>query len=306
MSRPRRTRLLLRVLGALLVVTALVVGTGFGTALWLQHHYNGNIERFGDPFAALPSGSRPPGAVGAMNVLLLGSDSRISAEDPADWLNGAQRTDAIMIAHLPADRSRVTITSLPKDAPVAIPDHARAPLSDALSFGGPTLMIQTVESLTGVRINHLVILDFEGFREITDDLGGVHLAGATRPMDGAAALAYMRQPEKIPGEDAEQVRRQQAWIRAVSLKTLDQGTLTSPLTLNSVIDSLTRSIAADDGFSIDEMRSVTLSLRKIDGADLTFLTVPTSRDGRTLRPDSPLWQAMARDQLAAWLGTHPH
>ena len=300
----RRTRTILRrsLIGLLITVLVLSIA-GVGAAFWLQRHYDDNIERFRDPFADLPPSSRPRGAVGAMNVLLLGSDSRISADDEDQWLRGAQRTDAIMLAHVPADRSAVNIAALPKDAVVPIDGHGRGPLSDAFRLGGPTLMIKTVEAQTGVRINHLVILDFEGFRDITDDLHGVDVAqrnGATVTMDGDAALRYVRQSRSIPGQDEEEVRRQQAWIRAVSTKALAKNTVTSPLTVTSVLDSLTRSISADEGFSIEEMRSLTLSLRKVNGDRMQFITPPTGARG------SLFWTAMATDRLPAYLSAHPN
>jgi LCP family protein required for cell wall assembly len=301
-SRSRRTRVLRWIGIGTAAVLLLISVAGVGTALWLQHHYDGNIRRFGDPFAGLSPTERPKGAAGAVNVLLLGSDTRFSSSDPDAWLNGAQTTDAVMLAHVPADRETVTIASLPKDAPVSIPGHGRGPLSQALRLGGPTLMVQTIEKQTGVRVNHLVILDFEGFRGITDDLGGVSVTqadGRPREMNGATALQYIRQSRSVPGQDVEEVRRQQAWIRAVTAKSLTKRSMTSPLTLTSVLDSLTRSISADEGFTIDEMRSLSLSLRKVQPDRLRFVTPPTGARGGLF------WTAMATDSLPAWLAAHP-
>jgi LCP family protein required for cell wall assembly len=263
-----------------------------------------------------------------MNILLLGSDSRIST-DPGAWTRGAQRTDAIMIAHIPDDRSAVTVTSIPRDSWVTIPGHGKNKINAGFSFGGPTLMVKTVEKLTGVRIDHVVIVDFEGFQEITDDLGGVNInvskatkdgrasfAAGPQTMDGETALNYVRQRHNLPGGDFDRVKRQQNWIRAVALKTLNKGTLTNPLTVNAVLDSLTSSIAADDAFSIGKMRSLALSLRKVRGDDLTFLTAPVAGTGRS--PDGKqsivnldaganraLWKSVAADDLDTWLAAHP-
>lgn len=275
---------------------------GVGTALWLQHHYDGNIKRFGDPFAGLSPTERPRAAAGAVNILLLGSDNRFSSSDPDAWLKGAQTTESVMLAHVPDDRATVTIASLRKDAPVPIPGHGRQPLSQALRLGGPTLLVQTIEKQTGVRVNHVVVLDFEGFRDITDDLGGVAVTqadGRPREMNGNTALQYIRQSRSLPGQDAEELRRQQAWMRAVTAKSLTERSVTSPLTLTSVLDSLTRSISADEGFSIDEMRSLSLSLRKVHPDRLQFITPPAGAQGRLF------WTAMADDSLAAWLTAHP-
>jgi anionic cell wall polymer biosynthesis LytR-Cps2A-Psr (LCP) family protein len=180
-----------------------------------------------------------------------------------------------------------------------------------------------------VRIDHVVIVDFEGFKEITDDLDGVRIdvaegtsdgrssfAAGPQTMDGETALKYVRQRHNLPGGDFDRVKRQQNWIRAVALKTLDKGTLTSPLTLNAVLDSLTKSIAADDGFTMRKMSSLALSLRGVRGSDLTFLTAPVAGTGRSpdgkqsivnldVAANRALWKSVAADDLDTWLAAHP-
>jgi LCP family protein required for cell wall assembly len=318
-SAPRRRgRLAIRLLGICVALGLVLAGAGLGVALWLERGYNNNVERIGDPFEPLDEGDRPKAAPDAMNILMLGSDSRISA-DPGAWIQGAQRTDAIMIAHIPADRSTVTVTSIPRDSWVGIPGHGKNKINAGFSFGGPTLMVETVEKLTGVRLDHVVIVDFEGFKDITDDLDGVRInVSATGPqtMDGETALKYVRQRHNLPGGDFDRVKRQQNWIRAVALKTLDKGTLTKPLKLNAVLNSLTSSIAADDALSVGRMRSLAISLRSVRGDDLTFLTAPVAGTGRS--PDGKqsivnldatanraLWKAVAADELDTWLAAHP-
>ena len=317
-----RLLVLLLALG-LLGATGVVVG-----AMWLQRSYNANIERFGDPFKDLDN--RPTVvAKDAQNVLLLGSDSRISAGDASAWIRGAQRTDAIMIAHVPADRKSVTVTSIPRDSWVNVPGHGMNKINAGFSFGGPTLMVKTVEQYTGVHIDHVVILDFTGFKNVTDALGGVTLnvAEAThdersswqagpQKMDGATALKYVRQRHNLPGGDFDRVKRQQNWIRAIARKTLAKGTLTNPLKLNGVLSAVTKATAVDDGFTIGEMRSTALSLRDVHDKDITFMTAPVGGTGWS--PDhkqaivlldraanQKLWTAVQDDQVTAWLAAHP-
>ena len=327
-SGGRRRRRRTRLLTVSLILVVVLGGTGVGGFLLYQRHLDQNIDRLGDPFESLPERSRPkPTPNGATNILMLGSDSRISAA-PGQWVQGAQHTDSIMIAHVPGDRSRVTVTSIPRDSWVNVPGHGKNKISAGYSFGGPSLIVQTVENLTRVRIDHLVIVDFDGFKDITDELGGVRLTepkgtaaeraglpAGTRVMDGETALKFVRQRDNTPGADVDRVERQQNWIHAVALKTLDKGTLISPFTMNSVLDSLTRSIAADDSFTIGRMRSLTLSLRGVRGDDLIFLTAPvvgTARraDGQSIvkldaAANRALWKAVAADQLDAWLSAHP-
>ncbi|NLT53513.1 MAG: LCP family protein [Actinomycetales bacterium] len=325
-SRSRRALFVLGVIVALLLTVAL---TG---ALWLRalsHRLDANIERFGDPFAAIPEAERPaPASGGAVNVLLLGSDSRISAGDPNQWQAGAQRTDAIMIAHLTADKDAGYVISIPRDSWVDIPGHGNNKINAAFSFGGPTLMVKTVEQLTDVRIDHVVIADFEGFTRITDALGGVTITvpqttgykgssftAGTHQMDGETALRYVRQRHNLPGGDFDRVKRQQNWIRAVFTKMISTGTLTSPSKLTESLDALTKSVATDSGFTFGEIRGLAFSARSLRSSDVVFLTAPVKGTGRSPDgkqsivvldrvADAELWQAIAKDKLDTWVTEH--
>jgi len=328
-ARRRRRPLLAKLLVGALVLGIVLAGAGVGAFFLYQRDLNNNIGRIGNPFTSLPPAGRPKAAPpGAMNILLLGSDNRISSA-PGDWAHGAQSTDAIMIAHVPANRAQVTVTSIPRDSLVTVPNHGKNKLNASFALGGPSLMVQTVENLTGIRIDHVVILDFAGFKDITDELGGVQVvvprttgSGASsvtsgsQLMDGATALNYVRQRQDLPGGDLARVRRQQNWIRAVTLKTLDKGTLTSPHKLTSVLGSLTSSVAADDDFTISRMRSLAISLRGVRSNNLTFLTAPVARVDKAPAGKLPvvhldvvanrtLWAAVADDDVNAWLAAHP-
>jgi len=314
------------------VLAGLVAAGGAYAVHRLERSYDRNIQRFGDPFKSIPQEDRPaPVTKAAMNVLLLGSDSRISAGDPAQWVVGAQRTDAIMIVHIPADRSAAYVVSIPRDSYVDIPGHGKNKINAAFSFGGPTLMVRTVEQLTRVRIDHMVVVDFTGFKEITDALGGVTITvpratsderasfrAGTYRMDGTTALNYVRQRHNLAGGDFDRERRQQNWIRSVAGEAISTGTLAHPFTLNKVLTALTKSIATDDSFTIGEMRDLAVSLRGIHSDDLGMLTAPvqgTDMIGGTRGPamsivildrgkDAVLWKAIAQDKMAAWAAKH--
>jgi LCP family protein required for cell wall assembly len=329
-AAPKRRRRWAIVLGALATVLLLFTGGGYLVVHRVTSTWDQNIERIEDPFKAIPDDVRPqtdPNAGDAVNILLLGSDSRVSAGDPAQWATGAQRTDAIMLLHLPANRKGAYLMSIPRDSWVKVPGHGTTKINAAFSWGGPTLMVQTVEQLTGVRINHLAIVDFDGFKQITDALGGVTITvpktvsssqgtikAGTYTMDGETALTYVRQRYNLPGGDFDRVKRQQNWIRAVMVKLMSQGTLTNPLKLNEAMNGLTKALSIDDAFTTNEMRDLALSSRNLRPSDVKFFTVPVAGTGWSpdhkqsivkldTTADAELWQAVRKDQVGAWITT---
>ncbi|WP_237564111.1 LCP family protein [Actinomyces sp. 432] len=278
----------------LAVVAVLVAGTAAG-GLWLRSRLAANIETIGNPFASIDSGARAPEQDAedpATNILVLGSDSRISAGDPSQWEAGAQRTDAIMLVQVSGDREDVSVMSIPRDSWVDIPGYGENKINAAFSYGGPSLTIQTVEQLTGVRIDHFVVADFESFSAITDSIGGVTinlktpqtLAGTEfepggQLLNGEQALAYARERKSLPGGDFDRVNRQQAWMRAMVGAVLNNGILSNPGKLYSFLTTVTETLAVDEGFTINEMQSLALALRGIHSTDINFMTVPTSGTG---------------------------
>jgi len=330
--RSRRRRRLRLLLGIPLTIALVLVGGAAVAVRHLQSSLDAKIDRFPDPAAAIPAAERPApqpvtGPTAAVNLLVFGSDSRISAGDPTQWAAGAQRTDAIMLVHLPADRSGAYVVSIPRDSWVDIPGHGHAKINAAFSWGGPALAVRTVEQLTGVRIDHLVLTDFTGFARITDLLGGVEvtvpkatgmgnsharITAGTHTMDGATALAYVRERYTLPGGDFDRVKRQQNWIRAVLRKASGVGLAEDPQRLYAVLDAVAGSVATDRGFSIEAMRDLLLSLHGAGPGATHFLTVPVTGTGWSpdhqqsiVLLDTPaaagLWTAIRTDHVDAWL-----
>ncbi len=187
---PRRrrhpvVRRVLLSLGVLTLVLALLVGGG---AWYLTERYGGNIDRVADVFDGLDEQTRPAPATPAQEAsaepvtfLLVGSDTRVAAaegEDPSG------RSDAIMIARFSGDRQHAQLISIPRDSWVDIPGRGMNKINAAYAFGGPSLLIQTVEQLTQVRIDHYVAIDFDGLIQVTDDLGGVDVVVAETTSNG--------------------------------------------------------------------------------------------------------------------------
>ncbi|WP_433329706.1 LCP family protein [Spirillospora sp. CA-294931] len=275
-----------------MVVFVLLVGAGVGGLIWeRQSTLNGNIKRLPK---SMPTGNRPaPGAKGTENWLLVGSDTRAESATTGQgnqvWKPGGQRSDTIMLLHLPADRSNAYVISFPRDSWVDIPDYGKQKINAAYSFGGAPLLVETVESLTRVRIDHFGIIDFAGFKTMTDAVGGVevdiaqsvydparkvHWTAGRQKLDGEKALAFVRQRYNLRNGDFDRMKRQQAFLRALAAKAADGGTVTNPFKLNRFLGAFTKSISVDDGVSAGDLRSLALSLRGLRAGDVRFMTVP--------------------------------
>ena len=328
--RARRRRVLIRLLLAAVTAAVLLVGATTGLFLERQRTYDRNIQRISGAFPA--EADRPAHAAGrAQNWLLVGSDRRaaqattgLDANEPL-WRYGAQRADTIILVHLPADRGRIYLVSFPRDAWVPIQGQGNAKLNAAFSFGGPPLLIATVERLTGVRVDHFAILDFEGFRSMTDALGGVTVRVArtvrdparkvvwpagTQHLDGARALDFVRQRHNLPGGDLGRIKRQQAFLKALAGQVVDRGTLANPLKLNAFLEASTKAVSVDESLTISRLRSLALQFRSLGAGDVVFVTAPVAGMGTEGRQSvvyldrtegRRLNQALRTDTVAGYL-----
>ena len=287
-SERSRTRRVVAVLGALALVLGLLVG---GSLWFLTERYGGNIERVSDVFADLEETTRPAPATPAQQAgeepvtfLLVGSDTRVAPEDGED---PGGRSDAIMLARISADRERAQLVSIPRDSWVEIPGHGMDKINAAYALGGPSLLIQTVEDLTQVRIDHYVAIDFEGLIQVTDDLGGVEVTVAettswgpytfeagTIHLDGDQARWYLAQRYGLPGGDFDRVRRQQQYVQSMFEKLVSRNTFTDPARLDAALLAVTSAVAVDDTLRNADLLSLAYSLRGVTPADIDFFTAP--------------------------------
>jgi LCP family protein required for cell wall assembly len=292
-------------LGFLTLVLVLVLAVGAG-AFYLNSRLANNVSRIPDAFAQIPASTRPTkaavpaGKQQPLDILLGGSDIRSAdqttgndASQPKAWEASGQRTDAIMLIHIAGDRKTIDVMSIPRDSWVSIPGYGKNKINAAYSFGGPSLYVQTIEQVTGVRIDHLAFIDWDGFKALTDAVGGIDLTfdkavrGASGTMygpgvthlNGTQALDYVRERESLPGGDFDRQKRQQNFLRAVMKKTLSQGTLSNPITLTKALNAATNNLSVDDQFTTSQMRDLALSLRSIRSSDVTFLSVPNGGTG---------------------------
>lgn len=291
--RPRRT--LIAFISALVLLLGGV--SMIGGYLWtLNNKLDDNVKR-DETFLPPDTVEQPrPPRTGnsALNVLLIGSDARTGSDFDPEVTGG--RSDTIMIAHITAERDKIYLVSFPRDSYVTIPGRGMNKINAAYAFGGPQLLVQTLERLTGARIDHVAEIGFEGFRDMTTALGGVDVDVAKASsipgtsyrwsqgmnhMEGEDALQFVRQRYGLSGGDLDRVQRQQAFVKAIMLKTLSRGTLTDPVRFSKVVEAGTRYLTVDAGLSTKKMRSLGLSLRGLRGDDIAFVTVPVAGFGRT-------------------------
>ncbi|MBG6141253.1 LCP family protein [Longispora fulva] len=322
MSQRRRILLLLAAAVALVLV-------GAGLAAWsYARSLESRVPRT-DAFAGLHE-ERPQRVVpGALNVLLLGTDSR----NPEDMLDGS-RSDTLILVHVPASHDAAYLVSIPRDTWVHVPANpnggtgdADAKINAALAWGGLPLAIRTVEEFTGVRIDHVAMIDFGGLVAVTDALGGVDMVveqdttstfeghrfwpRGTDHFDGASALEYIRQRKQFADGDFTRIRHQQGYLIAMLAKAANIGMLTNPFALRTFLETAARAVVVDTGFALVD---TAIELRDLRAGQFTCLTSPSAGTGSVGDQSvvwsdpaqaRPLYAAVAADDVPGWLSTHP-
>ncbi|MFJ3034742.1 LCP family protein [Curtobacterium pusillum] len=325
---PKRRRpflvALIATLGSLVGIAAVVAVVASVFVGGLARSYDAGKDVITDPF---PTGSRPASSKGAQNILLIGSDSRSNHDPDGDRAAGG-RSDTLMLAHVPADRKGVYIMSIMRDSWVDVPGHGMAKMNAAYAWGGVPLTVQTVEQLLDVRIDHVAEIDFEGFKDMTDALGGVtvhspeafearghtYTAGTNR-LDGDAALAFVRERYSFADADYTRVKNQQTFMRGILDGVLSQGTITNPGRIQDFVTATSKYLSVDEGLTFQTLVGLGWSLRDVRPSDLTTFTMPTagtgtSPDGQsivnvnTLAVQS-LSQALRSDDVPKWLQDNP-
>ncbi|WP_250285934.1 MULTISPECIES: LCP family protein [unclassified Frankia] len=289
-------------MAALASVLVLAVSGGGWLAL---RHYDNKVTHVS---LAFPGTERRPGGAGGgtRNILLVGSDSRSGTDGEFGEVEG-QRSDTTILAHLDADGS-TTLASFPRDLWVTIPAYTdsagrahaarKSKLNAAFALGGPSLLVRTIETLTKIRIDHYLQIDFIGFQRMTDALGGVTVCVKPLPngsrsnlddkmsgwhgqvgdnrVNGEQALAFVRQRYGLPEGDLDRIRRQQQFIGVVFRSATSTSTLVNPVRLASLLDAATSSVTVDAGTSLTDLQPLAVRLRGVGSGGVRFETVPAS------------------------------
>ncbi|MFJ2824987.1 LCP family protein [Streptomyces toxytricini] len=333
-SPRRRRRRLLRWIGLGL---ALLVLLGAGTGWWVYRKLDANITADTSAAAELERYERErpaPGTSGSRNILLIGSDSRAGSGNASYGRDkGTQRSDTVILLHLPADRRSATAVSIPRDLMVDIPSclgpggsrsaEQFAQFNWAFQRGGAACTIRTAEKLTGIRIDHHMVVDFDGFKRMVDAIGGVEvclkqpvndpgahlrLPAGRQVLRGEKALGFVRARYSLgDGSDTERMERQQHFLASMVDKVQSNGVLLNPRRLYPLLDAATSSVTTDPGLaSLRGLYELARALRSVPTDQVNFLTVPrrpyaanANRD-ELVQPDAArLFQRLRTDQSLA-------
>ncbi|WP_231384237.1 LCP family protein [Cellulomonas sp. URHD0024] len=253
---------------ALVAVLVLVVLLAWpiGLTVWA----NGKVQHT----PALSGAANTPGTT----YLLTGSDSRADGGIKDDGTAGA-RTDTILVLQVP-EHGPVALISLPRDTYVAIPGHGSAKLNAAFSWGQAPLLVQTVEGLTGLTVDHYAEIGMAGVEQIVTAVGGVHLChdadvndhdsnmvwtAGCHDVDGTQALAFARMRKADPTGDVGRAERQRQLISAVMGKVKPGSLVFHPHKQVALIDAGTRALKVSDGTGIVDLGRLALAFRAANG-----------------------------------------
>jgi LCP family protein required for cell wall assembly len=279
-----------------------------GTYWWKFHQFKSNLARVDIASAQGSCGGTGEGS-GGQNILVVGNDDRNDMTDAevkalhTGRSGGSLNTDTMMIIHIPSDGSKATLVSLPRDSYVQIPHHGKAKLNsaypdaytathgsrDAKRQAGASLLVCTVENLTGVHIDHYAQVDLLGFYRISNAIGGVpvHMCAAVREknsgirlhkglnvIEGKQALAFVRQRYGFPNGlgDLDRVKRQQYFLTAAFRKVASAGTLLNPFKLQDLLSAVQSSLFVDS--SLDPL-ALGRELENLTANNIAGRTIPT-------------------------------
>lgn len=253
---------------AVIVVVALLIGT-VGSYFWLNSKLNRSVT--------LPAFT---GQSAGTNWLIAGADTRNGLtgqqirELHVGFDFGTANSDSLMLLHIGSGRP--VLISIPRDSYVPIPGHGENKINAALGFGGPTLLVQTLENVTGLRIDHYVGIGFGGLADVVNQVGGVKIclpaaihdadSGANfnagcQTMNGPEALAFVRDRHSFATEDLQRMQDQRAFLRALLDKATSPGVYLNPFVALPFGSSAASSVAVDQGTDLKSLVSMAFALR---------------------------------------------
>lgn len=300
----RRRKALLWV-AATMGLVLVVVGVG---GYLVYEHFNGNLTTVdvGD------AGSKDVLGDGPLNLLVIGTDSRQGLGDAYGDPDDMGHADTTILFHVSADRSNATAMSIPRDIVTSIPDcPTRQPdgsvrtipgipagltapkFNESLGVGGrdPGCTMRAVTQLTGIPVDHFMMVDFEAVKTLSTAIGGVdvclarplvdpkshlRLPAGTHRIEGEQALEFVRTRHALQNQsDLDRIKLQQRFLGAMIRKVKSSGSLTNPRKLFTLADTATKALTVDSAIgSVSRLASLARDLGKLDVKHITFVTLP--------------------------------
>ncbi|GAB2848348.1 hypothetical protein GCM10022221_54630 [Actinocorallia aurea] len=300
------------------------------TAYGFYYKFMHNIVGEKDP-GSLDPDKRPEKLDSSVNILILGSDTRAGKNGNYGHTEG-ERSDTAIVLHLSAGGEKAIAISFPRDSWVAIPEckdkdgkavGARTDkINSAFAYAGAYCTWATIESLTQIRIDHYVKVDFTGFKDIVNALGGVQICSpiafedpkaqlvipkaGKQTINGKQALGWARTRYKLgDGTDLGRIQRQQQLMSSIVQKVTNRGILADPPKLLSFVNAVTKSLKTDEGFNATEITDLAGKVKGLRPDNIKFVTVPWRYATEAERASDPalagvvFWQDSAQDLFDA-------
>ena len=298
MKSARSVRILTGISVTVLAISA-ISALAFGTV-------NASINKI-DAFAGLDK--RPDKKSNAINYLLVGSDTReglTKAELKALRVGSVataagKRSDTMLLVHISKARDKAIIISIPRDSFALIPQHTKpsgkvtpavySKINSSFNWGGAPLLIQTLEEMTQLKIDHYIEMNFVGFARVVDSLGGIEvctkkdiddpkshlvLEAGVHTLNGIEALKYVRTREFDGMGDIGRMQRQQAFMSSILKKATSAGVLLNPITMTSFINSSLSAVTTDEGLKNSDLITLAKQMKSLATSNVRTLTVPLS------------------------------
>ncbi|GGW38729.1 LCP family protein [Streptomyces caelestis] len=301
-----------------------IVALGGVGAGYMYFKLNGNLKSV-DIDQALGTDRPKKADNGSENILVLGSDTRAGGNKKlgGGTDDGSARSDTAMIVHVYKGHKKASVVSIPRDTLIDRPactdtkgdEHPAANgvmFNSAYSTGGAACAVKTVESITDLRMDHYLEVDFAGFQKLIDDLGGVEvtttksiddpdshlkLKAGTHRLDGEQALGLVRTRHGVgDGSDLGRIQLQQAFIKALVHQIKDVGVFTNPKKLLDLAETATKTVTTDSDLgSVNKLASFAGGLKSITPSQMHMVTMPVAYDPAD--PNRVLLQKKKADQI---------
>ena len=320
-----------------LAATVVLIATALGGGVMFAINSLGKNINIIDT-SDLNDANRPKGVVetdtSPINILIMGSDSRTGEGNTGYGDAEGQRSDTTLLVHIYEGRESALIVSIPRDSYVAIPDCKNSDgnvvtastqkFNAAFSIGGPVCTIKTIESLTNVRVDKFVVLDFNAFKQVVDALDGVEICLTTPVSDpiraggggtnldlpagystlnGDQALQFVRARENLgDGSDLSRIDRQQYFIGAMVRDMTKSGLLTNPTLVFEILSAITQSLSTSaEWASLNTLQEFALSIGNLKPKNIAMITTPY----QIIENGNVAWSAEAKNMWAAIASNAP-